>query len=1174
MTSTSQLTEEERNFARFFYLNFKVSPDIARRFFDGVFPPTHLAHIINNNMRAIISLNKSRRINAAQLEILRGVTGTVWSPTLPPMPAGSKATCSKDFDLTMIICLLRNLGGLPTPSNGWDQLPHPNDMLPGANLATLKWYRNQLAHTTVTDMDNNEFTDKWNRVEKALISLNKGQRPHEVTEILNYDLNGEQAKKLANAELSHLQKEYMDCEKEKEQIERDFSYYREGNLPKNIADANATFVKTWLKDDKSFYETKGSELVYNKVKDCSCILVTSNSGSGKTAAIRHIALKLQPEGFEIVPVESPEDIINYKTNKKQVFLIDDVLGKYDLSPTLLDKWEILNENLIRCLKTELGSKKILCTMRSQITSDKRFKNASTILNKEVINLESESNSLSKEEKQKILIQHLTIKNLEKEITPEEVENMCETNYAFPLLCKLVSNDEERFRKRMAFFRQPFSILKEELDKMSYENKKLYCILVLCMLFNGSFSRILLYIDSDEYDAKINRIMQTCGLQRNMPKKELDDSALSAIGSYLIMENYRFQFIHDALEETTGWHFHTFDPTVMFSDCDIFFIRDRVRIHSNENINANVDENIVIIREDELNEDHITPLYTRVWTELNKGKFSSLLVGPDNLLKNRNFIRIFGTRFEYNQSKLGSKNIFWKTVSSERGTLNRPNFIKCLKNLSTDELREKSVAIRRVLFATSFRSTLMHWIVALGCNEFFQYAWSKMTTSDRNSILVRDFIFIPSVKSFFPLAVLGGSLDIVSKLISDGADVNCFSESKETPLYLAVKSGNYDMVRLLVKNGAKVNLRHVRGWFAMKVPIALAFNKHDLTSFILASDFNQTELHNAVLHNDLEKLKSNILSENIDSKTKSGWTVLHYAVLLNNLKAVKVLFREEFSQNNDSYFDLMQVEQKESLCRKLTPTVNTVDNNGLTAVHMAVINNNIEILSLLLRYKAKVKVFDVFNRTPLHYTTSESVTKLLLTQTIRNQCLGTNRNVEEGGEYDKMQMSAFRTMICNITLHTSFRNICRDFVNMPDWEGNTPLHSVIKRCISEEETIDCVETLIVNGANPCVFNGIGTSALSLIKSSCDTVKFINNSAKYKQSIQKTCQEFVSVMFILMSVTFGLAIHLSSVIRKERKNAFLCVEQFSEFGDITLVQDITGAPERLRHELLKNLSGRVF
>lgn len=40
-------------------------------------------------------------------------------------------------------------------------------MLPGAHLATLKWYRNQLAHATVTSLDKNEFADKWVCVEKV-----------------------------------------------------------------------------------------------------------------------------------------------------------------------------------------------------------------------------------------------------------------------------------------------------------------------------------------------------------------------------------------------------------------------------------------------------------------------------------------------------------------------------------------------------------------------------------------------------------------------------------------------------------------------------------------------------------------------------------------------------------------------------------------------------------------------------------------------------------------------------------------------------------------------------------------------------------------------------------------------------------------------------------------------
>ncbi|CAG2234572.1 unnamed protein product [Mytilus edulis] len=505
---TSQLTEEERNFARFFLVNFKVSPDIARRFFDGIFPPTHLAQFINSSMRAIINLNKSKRINAAQLEILRRIPGTVWPSYLPPMPAVIKATSSKDFDLTMMICLLRNLGGLLTPSNGWDQLPHPSDTSPGAALATLKWYRNQLAHTTLTSMDNNEFTDKWTQVEKALTSLNNGQKPHEVTDILNYDLAGEQAKTLANAELKQLTKEFLDSEKEREQIEN----------------ANATFVETWLKDDESFYETEATKLVYGKVQDCNCIVVTSNSGFGKTATIRHIALKYKLEGYEIVPVGVPEDIIKYKTNKKQVFIMDDVL--------------------VEC------------------------------------------------------------------------------------------------------------------------------------------------------DEKIDKIMQTCGLHRYMSKEELEDSAVSAIGSYFVKDSNIFRFIHDSLEETVGYHFFIFDPRVMFSDCNISFIRDRVRVHSNENTNESVDKNIAIIQEDELNDDHLTPLYSRMWTELCNGRFSSLLLS--HLVKNRKFVHILEPILIIIRVFLHKK-YFWKIVSSERReTSNQSVLENIFKIISNHELEDNRDAISRVI----------------------------------------------------------------------------------------------------------------------------------------------------------------------------------------------------------------------------------------------------------------------------------------------------------------------------------------------------------------------------------------------------------------------------------------------------------------------------------------------
>ncbi|XP_071152026.1 uncharacterized protein, partial [Mytilus edulis] len=792
----------------------------------------------------------------------------------------------------------------------------------------------------------------------ALTSLNKGQRPHEVTDILNLDLDGEIAKTVAKAELKQLKKEYIDCEKEKEQIESDFSFYREEHLPKNITEANATFVDAWRIEDDSFYETKGSEFVYDKVKDSGCILVTSNSGYGKTATIRHIALKLHSEGFQIVPVEFPEDIIIYQTKQNQVFLIDDVLGKYELSPTLLEKWERINEKIKNCLETKLNSNKILCTLRLQIALQKRFKNASTILNQVVINLEHESSALSKEEKKKILLKHLNRRNKEDDIKPEEIEIMCQTNYAFPLICKLVSNNEERFRKRIAFFKQPLSLLKEELNKMCNENKKLYCTLVLCMLYNGKLRRSIFDIDAHECDEKIYKIMQICGLQRNMSKKELEDSACAAIGSYFAKDSYNIQFIHDALEETVGCHFCTFNPKVMFSECDIAFIRDRVRVRSDEHGNENEDANIVLIQEDELNEDHLRPLYRRLFNELKSGRFSSLLMS--HLLKNRNFVRIFGITIDSNSNMLVSIHTLLIKVSSERVQRDQSIFEKALEFFSTyrehsvvrkkvdalflsnTEFQDNNDAVSRVIEAIWCRSTLMYWIVAFGCYEFFQYAWSKMSTLERKWFLWYDLIHQNLARSFFPLAVLGGSIDIVSELISSGADVDSYSEFWETPLYIAVKSDRYDMVRLLLKNGAKVN---PRGCFAMHIPIFLTTNKHELASLVLEYDVKQTELHIAVLQNDLEKLRSNITSENINSQTKSGWTVLHYAVILNNLEAAEALFYEILPQNEDSLVGYTQGDQEELIHGKSIPKVSLVDDNGLTAVHLAVINNNIEILSL-------------------------------------------------------------------------------------------------------------------------------------------------------------------------------------------------------------------------------------
>ncbi|VDI68944.1 Hypothetical predicted protein [Mytilus galloprovincialis] len=356
-----------------------------------------------------------------------------------------------------------------------------------------------------------------------------------------------------------------------------------------------------------------------------------------------------------------------------------------------------------------------------------------------------------------------------------------------------------------------------------------------------------------------------------------------------------------------------------------------------------------------------------------------------------------------------------------------------------------------------------------------------------------------------------------------------------------------MAHLLVRNGAKVNLR---AWCAMKIPILVTGSKIKLTSLLLQYDLNQTELHIAVRQNDLKKLRSNITSKNINSRTKSGWTVLHYAVILNNVEAVMTLLQEVFSKNEDSNLDSVQDAKGDIMYRMPKPKISIVDSNGLTAVHLAVAHNYTKILSLLLRNGGKIRVHDDFDRTPLHYTKSDCALKYLLSHGCQNNYIGTCRSAEEENGYTRNSLSAFRTVWSNISQHTALGGVCRNFVNMPDKEGNTPLHSVIKRCLSEKVKRDCIKTLLHNGADPYLCNDSGLSVFEIIDCNSEATKYINYSETYRKLIEKTHAVFALAMLTLIALTIAIPLYVSIFISQESQNSVYCIGQVVESGAVIL------------------------
>lgn len=76
---------------------------------------------------------------------------------------------SKHFDVTLMTTLLRNLTSMNPPLRGFDHLPAAIETTPAANLATIKHYRNFLAHLDDGKIDVTFFDTAWNDITSVCI---------------------------------------------------------------------------------------------------------------------------------------------------------------------------------------------------------------------------------------------------------------------------------------------------------------------------------------------------------------------------------------------------------------------------------------------------------------------------------------------------------------------------------------------------------------------------------------------------------------------------------------------------------------------------------------------------------------------------------------------------------------------------------------------------------------------------------------------------------------------------------------------------------------------------------------------------------------------------------------------------------------------------------------------
>ncbi|CAG2200772.1 ARMS [Mytilus edulis] len=286
--------------------------------------------------------------------------------------------------------ILRHFHIKKAPVGGYDVLPPDQDQTPAADLARIKYYRNFIAHSKDGIIDDKGYKEAWRHLYDVVDRLGDAVLKQECELLGRADLN--MAYKAQCEELSrniskltehrtglesrqaqlasdmtkqetilrqheNLIKQFIEdirseneatniCVEErmdnlKIQLDRvsECLNERESAIPRNSKEQIVQQIETWIEDEKKYVNIDASACALDLLKKSPMLTVAGNAGCGKTAFIRHLALRFMSQGYEIVPVIKPKYIVEYHDQtKKQVFVLDDACGVHHIDKKKCMAW--------------------------------------------------------------------------------------------------------------------------------------------------------------------------------------------------------------------------------------------------------------------------------------------------------------------------------------------------------------------------------------------------------------------------------------------------------------------------------------------------------------------------------------------------------------------------------------------------------------------------------------------------------------------------------------------------------------------------------------------------------------------------------------------------------------------------------------------------------------------
>ncbi|XP_062621182.1 uncharacterized protein LOC134282807 isoform X2 [Saccostrea cucullata] len=263
------------------------------------------------------------------------------------LPRGSSYTGNyHDMDISLLYTLLRNICGIPPHNNGWGNDPDPTDRSLSANIERIRIARNQCVHSSSPVLSNSDFNTIWSTVRSAVVDLdfflNNGNQFEREVDFLRHETMDpvrdchyiEELRKQAEED-AETRKMVQGLKRKLEESETD--RIENHNKMLKIVDIFEKDIKLWKEEDGVYSESHSFPAMLDQVKKQPYMTFVGIPGSGKSATIHHIALILQKEEYEVVPIIDIRKIEDYSDSRHpQVFVIDDVVGVLGLQKQKLE----------------------------------------------------------------------------------------------------------------------------------------------------------------------------------------------------------------------------------------------------------------------------------------------------------------------------------------------------------------------------------------------------------------------------------------------------------------------------------------------------------------------------------------------------------------------------------------------------------------------------------------------------------------------------------------------------------------------------------------------------------------------------------------------------------------------------------------------------------------------